>query len=293
MRRLQALLLGPPEIRWDDQLFSIQRRYPRALLIYLASRGRMVSRHELLTLLWGEDPDATARLRLRETLGKLKGALPDPSLLISEHDLVGLDFNAVYVDLLEFLELTRQVQAETGLSPTTSRVSTAPLPHNIYQNLNKAVSLWRGPGFLSGASLPSTPSFDDWLVSKTQQVDHQRSWALEKLSEHASVMGDLEQALWYARAALENDELNEDLHEQVLRLLIQMGHRTKAREIFKLLLRPGTARAAYAAFTKDFSPGKFDRSKKQEHPDPELKRKDDLESQIQSGDSPGWTEGPA
>ena len=232
MKRLQALLLGPPEIRWDDQLFSIQRRYPRALLLYLASRGRMVSRHELLTLLWGEEPDATARLRLRETLGKLKGALPDPSLLISDHDLVGLDFKAVYVDLLEFRELTRQVQPDSWTSLPTGRDSAVLLPQNVYQNLNNAVSLWRGPGFLSGADLPSTPGFDDWLVSTGQQVEHQRSWALEKLSEHASAMGDLEQALRYARAALENDELNEDLHEQVLRLLIHMGHRIKAREYF-------------------------------------------------------------
>lgn len=71
MKWLQVLLLGPPEIRWDDQLLSIQRRYPRALPLYLASRAGMVSRHELLTLLWDDQPDTGARLRLRENLGKL------------------------------------------------------------------------------------------------------------------------------------------------------------------------------------------------------------------------------
>jgi DNA-binding SARP family transcriptional activator len=232
MKRLQVLLLGPPETRWDGQLLSIQRRYPRALLLYLASRGGMVSRHELLTIFWEEEPDTTARLRLRETLGKLKGALPDPSVLITNHDLLGLDQNSVYVDLLDFIELIRQAQPGSGNSQTGEYGSAERFQQETYQKLERAVNLWRGIHFLSGVDLPSTPAMDDWLMSTAQHFERQRGWAYEKLSELAIGMDRPEEALRFAQAALENDELNENLHEKILRILIQMGRRNEAREYF-------------------------------------------------------------
>ena len=183
-------------------------------------------------MLWEEQPDTTARLRLRETLGKLKAALPIPTVLIAEHDLIGLDFNSVYVDFLEFQELTRHTLPGTLISRSEHRDSSDPLFQEVYQKLNKAVSLWRGKSFLSGADLPSTSTLDEWLVSTAQQAEHQRSWAFEKLSEMANLAGEQEQALRFARAALETDELNEETHEKVLRLLIQMRHFHEAREYF-------------------------------------------------------------
>jgi DNA-binding SARP family transcriptional activator/tetratricopeptide (TPR) repeat protein len=232
MQRLQVLLLGPPEIRWDNQLLSIQRRYPRSLLLYLAACGTMVSRQDLITLFWEEEPDTTARLRLRETLGKLKAALPIPSVLITEHDLVGLDFNSAYVDFLEFQELTQETRSGTLVSRSELRDSSDPLFQEVYQKLNRAVCLWRGKRFLSGADLPSTSILDEWLMSTSQQAEHHRSWAYERLSEMANFAGDQEQALRFAHAALETDELNEETHEKVLRLLIQMRHFHEAREYF-------------------------------------------------------------
>jgi DNA-binding SARP family transcriptional activator len=232
MKRLQVLLLGPPEIRWDDQLLRIRRRYTRAMLFYLASHGGMVGRQELLTTFWYDQPDATARLRLRETLGKLKAALPDPSVLVAEHDLVGFELSSVYVDLLEFQQLIRQIQPGS-LHARTSRLESAQsIASDEYQKLNKAVSLWRGKNFLSGVGLPSTPALDEWLIYTAHQIEHDRSWAFEKLSELANATGDLEQSLRFARAALENDELNDELHEKVLRLLIQMRRFNEAREYY-------------------------------------------------------------
>ncbi len=84
---LQILLLGPPEMRWQGLPFSIPRKTPRTLLFYLASRGSMISRSELLPLFWPEEPDPVARLRLRETLNKLKKGLPQDDLLMSRNDL--------------------------------------------------------------------------------------------------------------------------------------------------------------------------------------------------------------
>lgn len=228
MKKLSVLLLGPPEIRWEQELVTIQRRYPRALLFYLASRGGFVGRQELLTLFWEDETETIARLRLRETLNKLKSSIPLPSLLISEGDLVGLDFDSVYVDQLEFRDLAHQWGEVPWRIP-----SGDPLPEQIFQVMIKSIRMWRGSHYLSGASFPSTPGIDDWLARNTQQTEHLRGRILERLSDHRYATGDLEQSLQLARLALENDELGYGLHERIIRLLVAMDHMAEARDHLK------------------------------------------------------------
>ena len=231
MKTLRVLLLGTPEVRWEGELLPIQRRYPRALLLYLASQGAMVGREELLTVFWEDLNEKTARLRLRETLNKLRASLPGQSMLISQKDLVGLDFQRVWVDQLEFENLCDYPWSIAQQIPAQE-----PLPENIYNRLNEAVKLWRGPRFLAGSNLPSTNQLDEWLSRNSHRTEHKRGRILERLSEHAFVVGNYEESLRLARLAIENDELSESLHERILRVLIRMDRRNEAREHFKYLM---------------------------------------------------------
>jgi DNA-binding SARP family transcriptional activator/tetratricopeptide (TPR) repeat protein len=232
MKTLRVLLLGTPEVRWEEQLLPIQRRYPRALLLYLASQGAMVGRDELLTIFWEDQNERTSRLRLRETLNKLRASLPNQNILLSSKDLVGLDFQRVWVDLLEFENLSKHPWSIAKQIPAQE-----PLPEDIYQALSEAISLWRGPRFLAGSSLPSTPQLDEWLSRYSQRTEHMRGSVLERLSEHAFVVGDNEESLRFARLALENDELSENIHERILRILIRMDRRNEARQHFKYIMQ--------------------------------------------------------
>jgi DNA-binding SARP family transcriptional activator len=232
MKTLRVLLLGTPEVHWEDQLLPIQRRYPRALLLYLASQGAMVGREELLTIFWEDQNERTSRLRLRETLNKLRASLPKQNILISSKDLIGLDFQRVWVDLLEF-----ENQSKHPWSIAKKIPPQEPLPEDIYQALSEAIGLWRGPRFLAGSSLPSTPQLDEWLSRYSQRTEHMRGRVLERLSEHAFVIGDYEESLRFARLALENDELSENMHERILRILIRMDRRNEARQHFKYVMQ--------------------------------------------------------
>jgi DNA-binding SARP family transcriptional activator len=232
MKTLRVLLLGTPEVRWEEQLLPIQRRYPRALLLYLASQGAMVGREELLTIFWEDHDERTSRLRLRETLNKLRTSLPKQNILISSKDLVGLDFQRVWVDLLEF-----ENQCKHPWSIAKQIPPQEPLPEDIYQALSEAIGLWRGPRFLAGSSLPSTTQLDEWLSRYSQRTEHMRGRVLERLSEHAFVVGDYEESLRFARQALENDELSENTHERILRILIRMDRRNEARQHFKYVMQ--------------------------------------------------------
>jgi tetratricopeptide (TPR) repeat protein len=231
MESLRVLLLGTPEIHWGEETLPIQRRYPRALLFYLASMGAMIGREELLTIFWEDQSEKTARLRLRETLNKLRTALPHSTLLISQDDRIGLDFSRVWVDQLAFDRCCDLYWNEAKQIPRQD-----PLPDHIYASLKESAELWRGPRFLAGVNLPSTNLLDGWLSRTSQRTEHVRGMVLQRLSDHAFVTGNLEESLRLARLALENDELSENLHERILQILIRMDRRNEAREHFNYLL---------------------------------------------------------
>jgi len=81
---------------------------------------------------------------------------------------------------------------------------------------------------MAGANLPNSPAFDDWLSRTGQNLEHQRNRILERLGDHCTANGDHETAIYWFRQALENDELNEELHYRVMHLLAGMDHRSEA-----------------------------------------------------------------
>ena len=227
MPEVRILLLGPPEVHLDDAPIHIQRRTVRAFLFYLASRGGTIGRQTLLELFWENQPDKLARRRLQETLNQLRRALPLKELLLTTRDMVGLKFERIYVDQLEFQDLVDR----TGRIPWNIPASE-PLPEHIVERLLHAVGLWRSPKYLDGIGLPSTRGLNDWRIRTTRQMEHLRAHILERLSDHAYATGDLEASLQFARQALDNDELNEDLHYRVMRSMIQMGQTAEAQDYF-------------------------------------------------------------
>ena len=104
LSELNILLLGTPQILWDDQIIDIKRRLPRSILYYLAANEQTLGRNHLLTLFWPEENELTARANLRDNLSKLRASLPDPTLLKTNSTTVSLDRSRVGCDLLDFQE---------------------------------------------------------------------------------------------------------------------------------------------------------------------------------------------
>lgn len=188
----------------------------------------MTARDELLPLFWPEAPDTIARLRLRETLNKLRKGLPVENLLFTKGELVSLDFEKTYVDLLEFHELTSQVGRLPWKIPPEE-----PLPSMIHQKLLQAYQLWRSPNVLAGSKLSSSLGLDAWFSNIINYNENIYRKLLERLSDHEAAVGNLEAALNMSRQLLVNHELEEALHVRVLRLLIQMGQLKEARTYYK------------------------------------------------------------
>ena len=224
--KLKIFLLGPPVVRWNDELISIQRQRARALLYYLAWQGKLVPREVVLDLFW-EGSAKAGRPRLTETLSRLRGGLPDADLIISRAGQIGLDFERVYVDRLHFETLVNQAGQIPSQIPENE-----PLPKDTYKLLTQANNLWRDVWALQGVSFPSA-ELDNWMQQAVERVQCLRFTLLSHLADHAAVMRDFQSALDYARIAQEYEPYNEDIHIRIIQNLAKLGLSDEARAYYE------------------------------------------------------------
>lgn len=227
MTDLQINLLGPPEIRWEQQLININRRIPRTLLFYLASRGNFVGRGKLLNLFWEDSSPKVARPRLREALCRIRADIPEPNILTIHNDLVGLDTSKSHVDQKQFMDIQDIIGNQPWNIPTNES-----LPVDTLSSMIQAANLWRGSQFMEGADLPSSRLLDDWWQNTNFRLTHLRTRLFKRICNHFQACSQLDDALKYAYEALESDNLNEDLHSKILSLLVEMGEYQEAREYY-------------------------------------------------------------
>ncbi len=226
---ITLLLFGTLELRADGRSVEFATAAARALLAYLAAESdRAHSRERLATLLWPEQSQAAALTNLRQTLARLRKALPNPHLLDVSNQT--LQFNAAQapVDLLRFEALLAQVTAHNHNAATLCPVCVS--------SVQEAISLYRD-AFLQGFYLKGSDLFDEWLLFKREQLHRQMLWALDLLTSHHEAAGDYAemQMLAYRQIALE--PWHEEAHAQLMRALAYQGERVQALAQFDTLSR--------------------------------------------------------
>jgi predicted ATPase/DNA-binding SARP family transcriptional activator len=212
---LQVYLLGPPEVRWDDQPLVIRRRLPRALLYHLAAHLRPVPREQLCFLFWPDIPDATARRNLTIQLTHLRRALPDPQVLVTANSQVRLDPDRVWSDVVAFEAL-----------------SAVREPYPRVKSLQQAADLYRG-SFLAGFSLTGTPEFETWASQEGYRLERVYLETLSVLIEEHPARGEYEAAIACAQRYLATDDLAEEVHRRLIELYATSGDRSAAVRQFK------------------------------------------------------------
>jgi len=222
--RLRILILGSPEITWDDKPVNISRRMIRLLFYYVASQNEPVSRSHLCQLFWPEADDSQAHKNLRESLSKLRTELPDPNLVITDEDEISLDPQNVYIDGREFQALVDPIVTKSTIN------SGARLPDWMYLNLRKGIELCRGAHILEGFSLPDSPGLENWLSLSNQAYDYYRLRCLEYLAGHCIAIGNLNEALDWLGKYADVDPLNTDNNYLILTCLKERGRFKEATD---------------------------------------------------------------
>jgi DNA-binding SARP family transcriptional activator/tetratricopeptide (TPR) repeat protein len=216
---LSVTLLGTPEIRAQGQPVALERRTNRCLLIFLAAQGRDVPRSDLIRFFWPHHSEDEARARLRETLSRLTQALP--GCLLIDTQQAGLDFSRVEVDQLQFESLVSQAGVNTWRAPQDEPIPTARL-----QMLHEAVNLWKGAHYLEGDPLryfmQRSPDLHHRLSMTGQQIEYHHLKILIHLSEHAQMLGNLDDCLETIHKALLADQVGVELNERLLQQMLEL-----------------------------------------------------------------------
>src|SRR5215470_6641803 len=76
---LEFRILGPLEVRDSDQLVELRGARQKLLLAMLLLRANdVVSSEALIDVMWGDDPPATARKALQNSVSQLRTLLARP-----------------------------------------------------------------------------------------------------------------------------------------------------------------------------------------------------------------------
>jgi DNA-binding SARP family transcriptional activator/tetratricopeptide (TPR) repeat protein len=179
---LEVGLLGPLEVRRDDEPVRIAAPKQRALLTLLAlDVGRVVSADELADRLWAGNPPTSAVTALQVYISQLRKLLGSDVIVTRPPGYV-LDLPADAVDAVRFEQ--RVVEGRASL--TSGDFCTAELV------LGEAVSVWRGSALAEFV-------YEDWAAAPIRRLEELRLVALEdridaqlELGKGTELTGELE-----------------------------------------------------------------------------------------------------
>jgi predicted ATPase/DNA-binding SARP family transcriptional activator len=183
----------------------------QGLLVYLVlEAGTVHTRDGLAMLLWPDEPRATARKNLRQSLYQLRQILGQSS---SEAE--------------PFLLVTRQTAQFNAASDTVLDVA-------LFQAAVERGDLDLAETYYTGPLLPTfgcdSQPFDDWLSRKRHAYQQAALGALHALAERQLALGKaaLSRALALARHQLDLEPWREEAHRQLMRGLALSGDRSGA-----------------------------------------------------------------
>ncbi|MGH8876410.1 MAG: AfsR/SARP family transcriptional regulator, partial [Stackebrandtia sp.] len=129
-------ILGRLDVRDGDTVVAVRgRQQPKVLAMLLVEDGRVVPVEHLVDALWDDDPPATARRQVQNTVAALRRTLSVAGEVALEQVGAGYRLSAGDLDAARFAELVRLARAEVDGKLFTS----------AHARLCQALELWRGP----------------------------------------------------------------------------------------------------------------------------------------------------
>ncbi len=207
--------LGCFEIMREGRLLEFKGKAPRKIILLLkaiiAFGGKGADEAQLADLIWPDADGDTARKSLHTSLHRLRKLLGNEKALLLCDGRIRLDPEHCWVDAHAFEELLGR--AESG--PADAR----------FRQIGKAVAFFRG-AFLDGAPEP-------WALSYRERLRNKYLRAVLRLGEHLEKAAKIEKAIDLYRAALEIDDLAEELYRRMMLCLHAAGRRAEAVAVYQ------------------------------------------------------------
>ena len=206
MTLTEIKLFGSIEIsRAGAAVTGFRSQKALALLAYLISEGRAITRDYLAGLVWPDSTQKQALGLLRRSLHNLNSQLPG-LLDIHRRAIAFKPTVPVTVDVNRLAELATSPDVATW---------------------QEAADLYRAP-FLEGVYLADCPVFEQWLITEQKRWQNQVDDLLARLIQTLIDQGEYRTALTYANRRLALAPWQEEIHQQVMRLLLYNGQRNAA-----------------------------------------------------------------
>jgi DNA-binding SARP family transcriptional activator/tetratricopeptide (TPR) repeat protein len=223
---VRFIVLGPVRAWRDGVELELGPPKQRALLAFLLTRtGQPVAVHEIVDVLWGQDPPDSAVNVVHRHVGALRRLLePDlPTRAASRRLVRGsggyrLDLGTDDLDLLRFRALREEAR----------RLAEEGSPKPATELLIEALTLWRGPVASGIASqIRAHPVFT--------AVDREHLVAVKEASETAidAGAGLTERVLITLRQAAAHHPLDEVLQARLIVVLAATGHQAEALDVYR------------------------------------------------------------
>ncbi len=206
---LEAKLFGIAELHLNGQRVHPPTRKAFGLIALLLLDGE-VSRDRMAGLLWGQVHPERARRNLRQELYRLASSP------------LGASLELVRDSLRLILGFTTDV-AQFRIAVSEGRFADA-------------LALHRG-SLLESISIPNASGFAEWLERERNTLALEHRAALLGLAAALAKDGAHREALSAYLECLADDELQEDLHREVMRLHSLLGERSAALMQFERLKR--------------------------------------------------------
>jgi DNA-binding SARP family transcriptional activator len=204
MGTVHVQLLGGFSLHDGDQLVSTVKA-PRlqSLLAYLVLHSEApCSRKHLAFLMWPDSTEEQAQTNLRKQLYELRHALPDPNLLVFDHNLT-IQWNPHASFTFDVAEFECQVAKARSVD-----------------ELRQAVELYRGD-LLPGC-------YEEWIIQERERLRQEFVGALERLTALLEIERDYPTAIEYALRLKQHDPLRESPYRLLMRLHALNGDRAAA-----------------------------------------------------------------
>lgn len=217
--------LGHPQLILGNLPLAINRRAVLALLVYLTVNNSQVRqrypREMLSALLWPDLDQVKAFTNLRHTLWEIQKLL-GPDWLIADRETVSINAGAnIWVDVHRFEALWKESQTQNDISV---RIPLLTECARLYHH-----------HFLTGFNLKNASSFDEWSMTKADELRHTLTNVLTSLTEDYCLLGDPDSALPHARRLVTLDPLNESAHRLLMQIYTQVGQQNAALKQYRYL----------------------------------------------------------
>ena len=197
--KIAVHLMGPVQVLWESgQLPSFRSQRTKALLGYLVSEKRPISREVLAALFWPDDTNSKGRANLRKELYNLNNILPG-CWQADDKTVQFIASGGVQVDIYELGKLAQSKQWA------------------------EAADFIQGD-FLEGIYLKDNLDFETWLLGERERRRQQAEEILMATARAKQWQGDYPNARRYMTRLLQIVPWHEEGHRQLMRLLAYGGN---------------------------------------------------------------------